>query len=76
MDTVAGSGDSALLPPCSASGITIVVANAGANTLSIYGKGTDTINAAATANNYDLTTNTNAVFWCMKAGAWKAIKGS
>ncbi len=76
VDTVASTSDSVLLPPCGASGIEIVIANAGANTLSIYGKGTDTINAAATANNYDLTTNTNAVFWCVKSGLWRAIKGS
>lgn len=74
-DTVATNGDSALLPQAKA-GTEVCVANSGAATLSLYGRGTDTINDAATATNYDLATNTSARFFCAVDGQWKAIKSA
>lgn len=75
LDTVAVNGDSALLPKAVA-GTVCAVRNAGGATLSLYGQGTDTINGAATANNYDLATNVAALFFCAKDGAWSAIKSA
>jgi len=71
-DTVATNGDSALLPEAKA-GSVVMVSNAGAATLALYGRGTDTINDAATANNYDLATNKNALFFCALDGQWKSL---
>ena len=73
--TVVTNGDSALLPAAKA-GTAIFVRNAGAATLSLYGKGTNIINGAATATNYDLLTNTSALFFCAIDGSWSAIKTS
>lgn len=74
-DTVATSGDSALLPQALA-GMEVTVANSGADTLSIYGRGTDTINDVATATNYDVATNVSVRFFCAKDGQWKGIKSA
>lgn len=70
--TVATNGDSALLPQAKA-GTEIKVSNAGAASLSLYGKGTDTINGAATANAFSVASNGSATFFCAKDGEWKAI---
>lgn len=73
--TVVTNGDSALLPTAKA-GTTVFVRNAGAATLSLYGKGTDKINGVATATAYSLTTDTGAIFFCAIDGAWTAIKSA
>lgn len=73
IDTVAADTDSALLPAAKA-GQTVMVFNAGAHTLDLYGKGTDTINLAVTATAYALTTGQCAIFFCCKDGIWGAIK--
>lgn len=75
LDTVATNGDSALLPQALA-GTEFKLANSGVATVSLYGKGTDTINDAATANNYDVATNVNVAFFCAVDGQWKAIKSA
>ena len=71
-DTVAVNGDSALLPQAVA-GTDITVISSGVATMSVYGRGTDTINDAATANAFSMATNTTARFVCAKYGQWKAI---
>lgn len=71
-DTVAVNGDSALLPQAVA-GTDITVISSGVATMSVYGRGTDTINDAATANAFSMATNTTARFVCAKDGQWKAI---
>lgn len=81
VDTVATTGDSVALPQCVA-GTYLFMANAGSGTLDVYGNPTtnaasgtlDTINGTAGTSAYTLTTNTNAVFFCAKNGAWKAGK--
>jgi len=73
VDTVAADADSCLLPKAIA-GTALMVYNAGAHTLDLYGQGTDTINTAATANAYALTTTQAALFFCSKNGSWAAIK--
>lgn len=81
--TVASNNDSVYVPQC-VQGTAFLLANAGASTLYVYGNPTtnaltgaaDTINATAGSTAYQMTTNTNAVFFCAKNGAWTAIKGS
>lgn len=71
--TVAGANDAALLPAAKA-GVCVCVQNAGASTMTLFGTGTDTINLAATATGYDLTTGQCAFFFCAEDGNWGAIK--
>lgn len=71
IDTVATNGDSVLMPAAKAGQICMVFNN-GAATLDIYGRGTDTINGAATATAFTLATDTCAIFFCAKNGAWGA----
>lgn len=73
--TVATNGDSGLLPTAKA-GTKVRVYNAGAATLSLYGKGTDTVNGVATATSYDLTTKQAADFSCDLDGHWSALKSA
>lgn len=73
IDTVAADNDSALLPAAKA-GQTVMVFNAGAHTLNLYGRSTDTINLSATATAYSMTTGQCAIFFCCKDGIWGAVK--
>jgi hypothetical protein len=83
VDTVATTGDSVALPQCF-QGSSLLLRNAGAGTLDVYGNpsnnpllataAADTINAVAGSTAYTLTTNTNAIFFCAKNGAWSAGK--
>ena len=73
--TVATTGDSALLPQAKA-GTIVMVANNGAQTLDLYGKGTDTVNNVATATAYTLATTVAAIFFCAVDGAWFAVKSA
>lgn len=83
VDTVATTGDSVALPQC-IQGTWLFLRNAGAGTLDVYGNTItnplsatlDTINATAGTSAYTLTTNTNAIFFCAKNGAWSAGKVS
>lgn len=79
--TVATTDDSVALPQC-VQGSFIFLANAGASTLDVYGSpvtngltaGHDTINGTAGTSAYTLLTETNAIFFCAKNGAWTAGK--
>lgn len=73
--TVATGGDSALMPQAKA-GTEVFVANAGAASMNIYGRGTDTINGVATATAYALGNGVSAIFFCAKDGAWAAVKSA
>jgi hypothetical protein len=73
--TVAADGDSVLAPQALA-GTEFCIYNAGASTLDIYGRGTDTINGSATATAYTLATGVSARFFCASNGAWAAIKSA
>lgn len=73
IDTVASANDSALLP-AAVTGQCVGVFNNGADTLGLYGRGTDTINQSATAVQYSLTAGQAAFFFCAKDGKWAAIK--
>lgn len=67
--TVAAANDS-LLAPAAVAGRSFVVDNAGANIAKIYGKGTDTIDAVATATGNAITNAHHVLFVCYVAGAW------
>lgn len=67
--TVATAADSVRLPT-SAAGMQVIVANNGAASMQVYGAGTDTINAVATATGVAQGTGTVAVYNCSVAGNW------
>lgn len=67
--TTATNGDSVLLPKAIAGSI-VVVTNAGAATLSVYGKGTDTIDGNSTATADSLATTKTRIYVCYATGAW------
>lgn len=75
IDTVATAGDSLLLPQAVA-GTWLMVRNAGVESANLYGKDTNQINGAATANAYALASNVSALFFCAVDGQWSAIKSA
>ena len=69
--TVAAAGDSVKLP-ASAAGLEITIANNGANSMQVYGAGTDTINGVATATGVAQLPGQVVVYTCAVAGNWLA----
>lgn len=72
--TCATNADSVKLPPAVASmiGATIVVINDGAANAQVFGFGTDTIDAVATATGVVLSAAKRAVFYCPATGIWQS----
>lgn len=69
--TVAAAADSVLLP-ASAAGMSITVTNSGANSMQVYGNGTDTINGIATATGVAQLPGQTVVYTSAVAGNWLA----
>lgn len=70
--TVATGADSVKLPAGSV-GLTAIVRNSGANSMQVFGNGTDTINGVATGTGVAQAANTTAVYVCktaQPAAAW------
>lgn len=67
--TVATAGDSVKLPP-SVPGLELLVINHGANSMQVYGSGTDTIDDVATATGVSQMVNSLVIYTCTTAGAW------
>jgi hypothetical protein len=67
--TVATAGDSVMLP-ASAPGLTIILANAAAKPMQVFGAGTDTIDGAATAVGVTQMQGSSVIYSCTTAGAW------
>ncbi|WP_024873150.1 hypothetical protein [Tolumonas lignilytica] len=67
--TVATAGDSVKLP-ASAPGLQIIVVNSGANSMQVFGAGTDTINGVATATGISQMPNSVYNYVCTVAGTW------
>lgn len=67
--TVATAADSVKLP-ASSPGLTILVENAGANAMQVFGAGTDTINGVATATGVSQMVGSVVLYTCYTAGAW------
>lgn len=69
--TVATAGDSVVLP-ASSPGLTIIVVNAGANPMQVYGLGTDTINGSASGTGVTQMQSSEVLYTCTLAGIWIA----
>ncbi len=67
--TVATAGDSVKLPP-SAPGLEVMLINHGANSMQVYGSGTDTIDDVATATGVSQMINSLVIYICTGAGKW------
>lgn len=67
--TVATAADSIKLP-ASVKGTTIMVVNHAANSMQVFGSGTDTINDVATATGVPHMPNSTVIYSCYTAGAW------
>jgi len=70
--TTAVSGDGVRLP-ASVAGRVVYVINGTANSIQVYGLGTDTINDVATATGVTQTTLKTGVFVCPVAGKWYRV---
>lgn len=68
---VATAGDSVKLP-ASVAGLSILIINSGANSLQVFGAGTDTINGVATATGVPQMINSAILYQCAVAGLWQA----
>lgn len=71
VSTVATIGDSVKLPP-SFPGMTIILENAGANAMQVFGAGTDTINGVVTATGVSQMAGSVVIYTCYTSGAWFA----
>lgn len=69
--TVATAGDSVSLPTAIA-GLTIMVVNHGANSVQVYGAGTDVINDVATASGVSQMIGSEVIYSCSINGKWYA----
>lgn len=73
VDTVASGNDSVALPLAVAGQVIFVANNAAANSMQVFGSGTDTINNVATATGVAQAAAKGAVYMCTKsapAGKW------
>lgn len=70
--TVATAADSIKLP-LAKPGLVLRIRNSGANSMQVFGSGTDTINGVATATGVAQAAGTSAEYFCIKAapaGTW------
>lgn len=72
--TCATANDSLLMPPAEP-GRAILVIQDGAAAARLFGKGTDTIDAVATATGVVLTNANRCWYYCAVAGAWQSLMG-
>lgn len=75
LGTVTNNADSVALPSAVA-GRWVVVINDGAANAQVFGKGTDTIDAVATATGVVLSAAKRSWFFCVANGAWESLAGS
>ena len=73
--TVATTADSVKLPAAVA-GANYNLSNDGANSMQVFGLGTDTINSVATATGVAQASGVAAHFFCAKAGNWSRVQSS
>ena len=67
--TVAASTGALL--PAAVVGLDVTVFNDGANPLTVYSKGTDTVDGGASAT---LTNTKRCTYYCLAAGAWESAQ--
>jgi hypothetical protein len=70
--TVATAADSVKLPPA-VPGMRIAVVNTSANSMQVFGSGTDTINAVAYATGVAQAAGKSAVYFCAASGKWSRV---
>lgn len=71
--TVATGGDSVLLPPA-VQGLCVVVCNAAAaNSMNVFPRSGESINALAADAAFAMASNKAALFVCMATGVWNSI---
>lgn len=73
--TVAAAADSVKLPT-SVAGMTVFIINSGANSMQVFGAGTDTINGIATATGVSQAAGKVATYVCAAAGSWFQMLGA
>lgn len=71
--TTVGSGEGVILP-ASAAGQNIIINNAGANAVKVYGAGSDTIDGTAGSTGVTLTNGNRAIFMCVAANTYISAK--
>jgi hypothetical protein len=67
--TTVAASSGCMLPPATP-GFSIIVANSGANALTVYGNGGDTVNGAVATTGIQLQPNQFMEFICLTAGVW------
>jgi hypothetical protein len=67
--TVATAADSIRLPPAVV-GASMLVFNDGANSMQVFGDGTETINGVATATGVAQASKVGALYACVQTGKW------
>ncbi len=75
VDTVGSGADSVRLPVSVAGQMHLVINNAAANSMTVYGAGTDTINNVATATGVTHAAGLGSIYYCPVAGLWFRILG-
>lgn len=70
----ATNGDSLLMPPAMPYTECVIIQDGAANA-QVFGAGTDTIDAVATATGVVLSAAKRATFYCTTAGAWQSQTG-
>ncbi len=71
--TVGTAADSILLPPAVVGEVHVVCNSAAANSMQVFGAGTDTINGVATATGVAQAAGKHGIYLCISAGAWIRI---
>lgn len=66
----ASAADSVLLPPATIGAECILIQDAAANAVQVFGGGTDTIDAVATGTGVACTAQRRVTFYCYAPGLW------
>lgn len=76
VSTVATAADSVKLPAATAGQVHFVMNSAAANSMQVFGSGTDTINDVATATGVAQAAGKGALYVCVSAGKWYRALGA
>lgn len=73
----AAAADSVLMPFATPGAVVFIIQDASsANSVTVFGQGTDTIDGVATATGNPMAAAKRAVFTCETAGAWQSFAGA
>jgi len=76
VSTVATAADSVKLPLATGSGVQHLVNNSGANSMKLFGDGTDTIDAVATATGVSIAAGKARLLTDIAVGKWISLLGA